>query len=91
MFGFSSGLVFHNVNKDLAWRMMFAMGMILPSFLIACAITFMLESPRWLLSKNRDAEAKAILERIYPIDKKKKNILIVPQTTKPCILIDDEY
>ncbi len=66
VFGFSSGLIFYDVEADLAWRFMFSMGIILPSLLIFFVIKVMPESPRWLVSKGRDAEAKEVLQTIYP-------------------------
>lgn len=66
--GFSSGLIFKDINPELAWRYMFATGIILPSTLIVLVIYFMPESPRWLISKGRQEEAREILSRVYPED-----------------------
>lgn len=67
VFGFASGLVFYNVQPDVAWRLMFATGIILPSVLIFMVFKVMPESPRWLIAKGREEEAKVVLEKIYPI------------------------
>jgi len=64
--GFMSGLIFYNVEEDLAWRVMFAMGAILPAIMIYLAKYVMPESPRWLVSKGRENEAKDVLRRVYP-------------------------
>lgn len=64
--GFLSGIVFYEVEDNKEWRLMFGMGAILPIILIIVSQTVMAESPRWLVSKGREEEAKAILQRIYP-------------------------
>lgn len=64
--GFISGLVFYEVDDNLEWRLMFGMGCILPAILIVVSQVVMAESPRWLVSKGRHEEAKAILRKIYP-------------------------
>ncbi|KAL7540789.1 hypothetical protein ACHAXR_010389 [Thalassiosira sp. AJA248-18] len=64
--GFMSGLVFSGVDDDVAWRLMFSLGAVLPCFVIYFATFVMPESPRWLVSKGRDAEAKEVLKMVYP-------------------------
>lgn len=64
--GFSSGLFFYKAPADDGWRLMFAMGMIMPLILIYLIFNIMPESPRWLVSKGMDDDAKNVLEKIYP-------------------------
>ena len=64
--GFLSGIVFYELDDNLEWRLMFAMGCILPVVLIFVSQFVMAESPRWLVSKGRIEEAKEILRKIYP-------------------------
>eukprot|EP00581_Thalassiosira_minuscula_P018509 CAMPEP_0183730760 /NCGR_PEP_ID=MMETSP0737-20130205/33625_1 /TAXON_ID=385413 /ORGANISM="Thalassiosira miniscula, Strain CCMP1093" /LENGTH=614 /DNA_ID=CAMNT_0025963341 /DNA_START=151 /DNA_END=1995 /DNA_ORIENTATION=- len=64
--GFISGLIFSGVSEDVAWRLMFSMGAILPCFVIYFSTFVMAESPRWLVSKGRDAEAAEVLKMLYP-------------------------
>mmetsp|Transcript_15794 Transcript_15794/g.28673 ORF Transcript_15794/g.28673 Transcript_15794/m.28673 type:complete len:618 (-) Transcript_15794:130-1983(-) len=66
LFGFMSGLIFSGVDDDLAWRLMFALGAILPCFVIYFSTFVMPESPRWLVSKNREDEARDVLKLLYP-------------------------
>jgi sugar porter (SP) family MFS transporter len=66
VFGFSSGLILKPIPDDREWRYMFLLGAILPLVMIVLVLTVMPESPRWLVQKNREQEAKQILERIYP-------------------------
>jgi len=66
LFGFSTGLVFHNLEADAAWRIMFGLGAFLPLCLIILVLTIMPESPRWLVSKGREAEAQSVLNKVYP-------------------------
>ena len=46
---------------------MFSMGLILPCLLILMVFRVMPESPRWLISKGKDTEAKLVLEKVYPV------------------------
>lgn len=66
--GFLSGIVFYELDDNTQWRLMFAMGCILPVALIFLSQYGMAESPRWLVSKGRIEEAKEVLRKIYPKD-----------------------
>ena len=46
------------------WRLMF-ISAVVPSLVLLISLFFLPESPRWLASKNRNDEARAILNRIY--------------------------
>jgi SP family arabinose:H+ symporter-like MFS transporter len=50
-------------NVDMGWRYMLGSG-IIPSALFLVALFLVPESPRWLASKNREAEAMKILEKV---------------------------
>jgi MFS family permease len=62
--GFLSGIIFYDLDDGKEWRLMFGMGCILPVIMLIASQFVMAESPRWLVSKGRDEEAKAVL-RIY--------------------------
>ncbi len=55
-------------NLNEGWRWMFASEAI-PSILYLVLILFIPESPRWLLQKQKNAEAVAILEKFNPSEK----------------------
>lgn len=71
--GFFSGILFYNLDDNVEWRVMFAMGCILPIIMIILVQTVMPESPRFLVDKGQIAEAKEILIKLYPEGKKKQN------------------
>lgn len=62
VFGFAAGLI----SGDNSWRYMFLLGGILPIVMIFLVVYIMPETPRWLITKDRDADAKAILTQVYP-------------------------
>ena len=66
VFGFVSGLLFATVDENVAWRYMFALGIILPCVVIYLASFVMPESPRWLVTNNREEEARTVLQSVYP-------------------------
>lgn len=60
--GFAAGLI----SGENSWRYMFLLGGILPIVMIFLVVYIMPETPRWLITKDRDADAKAILTQVYP-------------------------
>ena len=65
--GFSTGLFFGNLQDHLEWRIMLALGTILPIVMLLLLYYVMPESPRWLIVQNRQQEAQVVLEQIvYP-------------------------
>lgn len=66
--GFASGPVLStlSVPPDRRWRIMFALGAIMPLVLIGLVLTVLPESPRWLIAHGRDMEAIHILKRTHP-------------------------
>ena len=64
LLGLSSGLIFYQVDANVAWR--YEAGAIMPPLLFFLAQFIMPESPRWLIQRGRNEEAFAILQKIYP-------------------------
>jgi len=76
--GLSSSEVFeeawlHFLVNEQVWRAMLGMNA-LPSALFLLLLFFVPESPRWLISKNKSAQAKDLLERINGKEQAEKEI-----------------
>ena len=69
LLGFATGLLSYAIEPNLAWRVMYAIGCIMPLMLIVLSMLVMSESPRWLVQKGKDSEALSILRKIYPVGK----------------------
>ncbi len=52
-------------NFEHGWRLMLLAG-ILPSIILFLGMCFMSDTPRWLVSKGREDEAKAVFQKIEP-------------------------
>ncbi|CAE7400509.1 PLT2 [Symbiodinium natans] len=64
--GFFVNWLFEDLPENVNWRVMLLCGVLLPSLLIILTLTFMPESPRWLITKGRTEEAKSVLTRTHP-------------------------
>ncbi|MDE3211770.1 MAG: sugar porter family MFS transporter [Bacteroidota bacterium] len=58
-----SDLAFANNSNVESWRPMFYVGVV-PGFILLIGMFFLPETPRWLMSKGREAESRRILVRI---------------------------
>ncbi len=58
-----SDLYFADEADVTSWRPMFYVG-IIPALILLTGMFFMPETPRWLMSKNREDESRTILNRI---------------------------
>jgi MFS family permease len=65
LFGFASGLIFGGLADSVSWRYMIAAGAITPIIMILLSKFVMVESPRWLISKGNNDEARDVLQKIY--------------------------
>ena len=53
--------IFHTASAK--WRSMIGIGMLPPIFILGC-LALMPESPRWLISKGKNADALVVLKRV---------------------------
>lgn len=60
-------LILYNNPEVRAWRWMYATA-ILPALLVMIGRLFIIESPQWLLSRNRIAEAKKAMQHLLKRD-----------------------
>lgn len=65
LLGFSAGLVFGGLDDSLSWRLMYAMGGIIPLVMIFLAKCVMVESPRWMVNRGQDDKAVQVLQKVY--------------------------
>lgn len=61
--GYGAGLTFNGLPDTYNWRIMNGLAAIAPIVIFALSVTWMPESPRWLLRNGRKEEAEAILVR----------------------------
>lgn len=64
--GFSMGVFLAHLSDDIEWRVIFALGIILPCVMIYLSMKIMPETPRWYCLKYRYEEARSVLHYIYP-------------------------
>mmetsp|Transcript_6059 Transcript_6059/g.13396 ORF Transcript_6059/g.13396 Transcript_6059/m.13396 type:complete len:551 (-) Transcript_6059:1230-2882(-) len=64
---FAVGYAFSGMGPNTSWRLMLALGSLLPGVLLCC-LYFMPESPRWLLVQEREQEALEVLKQVYDDD-----------------------
>lgn len=63
------------------WRWMLLAG-VLPGVVLLVGMCFMSDTPRWLISKNREKEAEKVLKKIEPDIDTDKEIYDIKQTLK---------
>ena len=66
--GFICGAAFSGVDRSVGWRLMLGMGGVLPLVMLLLVKFVMPESPRWLIQKGREAEARDVLEMLAEPD-----------------------
>mmetsp|Transcript_14462 Transcript_14462/g.21744 ORF Transcript_14462/g.21744 Transcript_14462/m.21744 type:complete len:555 (+) Transcript_14462:74-1738(+) len=64
LLGFAFGAALHGLAKDLGWRIMLALGALMPVILLILLL-YMPETPRWLVLNGREAEAEQVLKDVY--------------------------
>ena len=78
LFGFSTSAF---INADFfglvgGWRLMFATGCMLPLLLIGLVFSVMVESPRWLVRRERYNDSLDVLRRLHPAGFDVSNVLL---------------
>ncbi|CAL0300879.1 unnamed protein product [Lupinus luteus] len=68
LLGYISNYAFSKLPAHINWRIMLGVGLI-PSIVIAVALFFIPESPRWLVLQNRIEEARLVLINITSSEK----------------------
>ncbi len=68
-------------DYENSWRLMFWAGFI-PAALLLAGMFFVPESPRWLLSKSRSAEARTVLARLHEADTVDQELNQIAQTVR---------
>ena len=66
-------------NAVYSWRWMLFAGVV-PSLILLVGMSLMQDTPRWLVSKNRDEEAKKVFKKIEPDIDADKEIADIKQT-----------
>ena len=69
-------------NFDYNWRWMLGSG-VLPAAILLIGISFLGDTPRWLISKNREEEAKDIFKKIEPQGDVEAHIKEIKETLTP--------
>ncbi len=64
-----------------SWRLMLLAG-ILPGLVLLVGMSFMSDTPRWLISKNKEEEAQKVLKKIEPDVDTEKEIREIKHTLK---------
>lgn len=68
-------------NAVYSWRWMLFAGVV-PGLILLIGMTFLGDTPRWLISKNREEEAKKIYQKIEPDADADKEIKEIKETLK---------
>ena len=80
-------LFFYVINEDFeqdvySWRWMLFAG-VFPGLILLIGMMFLSDTPRWLVSKNRDDEAKKVFRKIEPDIDVDEEIRQIKETLKP--------
>mmetsp|Transcript_14668 Transcript_14668/g.17793 ORF Transcript_14668/g.17793 Transcript_14668/m.17793 type:complete len:447 (+) Transcript_14668:450-1790(+) len=75
LIGFIASYGFKDMSTGIAWRLMLGCGIIAPFILLICVFTIMPESPRWLIARGYETEARKVLSKLTWPDEDRSAIL----------------
>jgi len=81
LLGYVAGWAFRTLPDDTSWRWMMGVGGVPPALILLC-LCIMPESPRWLLARGREDEARSVLSGICKPEEAKEALSAMKEDIK---------